>query len=1047
VTCAKVQFFSYPRCSAAPDASALEVSESWVLQWRAAVKPSSRCSILLALVANIAACGAGDVTGDAGAIDAGAPDAGEVVEVVPWNEGQWVVGHARFTVVTPTLVRLEYDPAGRFVDQPSYFAVERAARFHHARFVRDERGARLDTGRFRLTYVDDGQPFSEANLSGELAMDGAWAPFSPTAENRDNLGGTTRTLDRWTGAGRLDDGVLSRAGWFRLDDSQGHLLEDGWVRARDSDEEDFYLFAYGRDYRAGLASLTAIGGAVPLPRRSVLGAWYSRYWPYTADELEAIVDEYDGHDFPLDAVVLDMDWHLAGWTGWTWNRDLIPDPPGLLADLHARGLVATLNVHPADGVAPHESAYAAFMGALGRDPASGETVPFDAADRAYMEALFTQVHAPLSADGADFFWLDWQQEELTRGLPTLANIPWLNELYYRYEERDGRRGVSFSRWGGFGDHRHPIHFSGDASTSFDMLAFEVPFTATSSNAGLFFWTHDIGGHQGRRDDESYTRWCQFGAFSAALRSHSTRDADLDRRPWTYPAWAEVSMKQSFQLRARLFPYIYSAVWRASRDSIPLLRSLYIDHPDDEAAYRQPQEYLFGDALLVAPVAEPGAGARRLGRQAVWFPAGTYHDFFTGERFIGPGEHLVAAAIDEVPVFARAGVPIPMQPFTRRMTSRPTAELVVRCYRGAEGQTGSFVLYEDDGESTAHRQGAFATTALTCSRSGDEVTIRIAATQGSFAGQLAERAYVVELPASGPASAASVDGVAVSAEHDAATLVDRVRVPPRPIGTATRVTVRAPAASDDELRRRAFAARTGVAPSGALASMVIAAWDAAGSDAERRAVLAAAGAGAWAKNENLYGYPARPHFVVYQAPWAPAEVELTSSWIGGVHQMEQAIVRFAGESIVQRIFGDIDFQHEREDLAGQATASFSSLEQTDTTGIADQHVGGYPGNRAEEWSTAGETTGASVRLTWSSPREVSRVVLYDRINASDQVTSARLSFSDGSNVTIGAVPNTPADGPLAVDFSARTVTWLELTVTGVSPTTENIGLAELAVYGE
>jgi hypothetical protein len=1025
------------------------------------MKPWFHCSIVLVVLGNSLGCGGSEpVEPDASAgadaasvVDAALPadatppvDAGDAGPPIPSNEGQWVVGNARFTVVTPTLVRLEHDPAGHFVDRPSYFAVGRDARFHHAAVRQDAAGIHIDTGRLRLTYVDDGQPFSAANLSGELEKAGAWVAFEPTAPNRDNLGGTTRTLDRWTGAGALDDGVLSRAGWFRLDDSHGHLLEDGWVRPREAGGQDWYLFGYGSDYRAALASLTAIGGAVPMPRRSTLGAWYSRYWPHTAAELEAIVDEYDSRDFPLDVMVLDMDWHLDGWTGWTWNPALIPDPRTLLARLHARGLAVTLNVHPADGVAPHEAAYGDFMRALGEDPASRATVPFDAADRRYMEALFDQVHAPLTRDGADFFWLDWQQAEFTRGQPTLAHVPWLNELYYRYEERDGLRGISFGRWGGFGDHRHPIHFSGDASTTFEMLAFEVPFTATSSNAGLFFWSHDIGGHQGVRDEESYTRWCQFGAFSAALRSHSTRSPDLDRRPWTYPAWAEASMKRSFQLRSRLFPYIYTSVWRASRDSVPLVRSLYIDHPDDEAAYRQPQEYLFGDALLVAPVAEPGAGARRLGRQAVWFPAGTYHDVFTGERFTGPGEHLVAATIDELPVFARAGVPIPMQPVTRRMTSRQTSELVVRCYPGEDGKRESTVLYEDDGETTEHRTGGFATTELGCSRAGDDVTVRIEPSEGTFTGQLAARTYVVEIPASGPATMATVDGAPAAVDHDSGELVNRVRVRLRAIGTATQVTVRAPPASDDELRRRAYAARTGTALTASMGEMVHAAWRAAGSDREKLAVLAAAGAGVWAKNQNLYGYPASPRFVAYQTPWAAADVAIDTRWIGGVHELQEATVTFAGTSVVQRLFGDIDLQRGGANLAPAAVATFSSLEQASTSGIADGKVGGYPGNRAEEWSTAGERADASVRLTWSTPQTVSRVVLYDRINPNDRITSGRLSFSDGTSVDVGAVPNSPADGPLAVDIPARSVTWLEFRITGVSAMTENIGLAELAVYG-
>jgi hypothetical protein len=371
---------------------------------------------------------------------------------------------------------------------------------------------------------------------------------------------------------------------------------------------------------------------------------------------------------------------------------------------------------------------------------------------------------------------------------------------------------------------------------------------------------------------------------------------------------------------------------------------------------------------------------------------------------------------------------------------------VRCYPGADGQSGSSVLYEDDGESTGYRDGASATTALGCSRAGDDMTVHIEPTQGAFAGQLAARTYVIEFPASRAATMATLDGAAIAVQHDAGELVNRVRVPLRSIGTATRVTVRAPAASDDELRRRAFAARTGAALTGSLEEMVRAGWLGAGSDREKLAVLAAAGAGVWAKNENLYGYPASARFIGYQTPWAPAAIDIASRWVGGVHELQEATVTFAGVWIAQRMFGDIDLGRGGANLASAAAATFSSLEQASTSGIADGRVGGYPGNRAEEWSTAGESANASVRLTWSTPQRVSRVVLYDRINPNDRITSGRLTFSDGSTVDVGAVPNTPADGPLVVEFPARSVSWLEFRVTGVSATTENVGLAELAVYG-
>ena len=125
-----------------------------------------------------------------------------------------------------------------------------------------------------------------------------------------------------------------------------------------------------------------------------------------------IVGEYDSHDFPLDVMVLDMDWHLNRvpdgtrsarpidtWTGFTWDRKLIPDPAGLIAWLHERGLLVTLNDHPASGVQPHEEMYADFMRAMGRDPASGETVPFDAGSKAYMDTFWAYTHAPRDLEG------------------------------------------------------------------------------------------------------------------------------------------------------------------------------------------------------------------------------------------------------------------------------------------------------------------------------------------------------------------------------------------------------------------------------------------------------------------------------------------------------------------------------------------------------------------------------------------------------------------------------------------------------------------------
>lgn len=701
------------------------------------------------------------------------------------------VGNARFTVIAPECIRTEYSKDGKFIDAPSYFAVNRDAAFTEFNLSQDNGSTTIDTGKIKLTYTPDGKEFYAGNLKALIKKGDKLVEWNPEMKNENNLGGTIRTVDGVMGPVDLGEGLLSRNGWYLLDDSRRHLFTGDWVKYRPKEAgTDRYLFGYGDDYRAGLRAMAAIGGEVPMPRKYVLGAWYSRYWPYTSKDYRKIVKEYENHDFPLDVMVLDMDWHRQGWTGWSWNRELLPDPEKLLAWFHEQGLHVTLNVHPADGVGPHEDMYEAFMKDLGRDPSTKEWLPYDAGNKKYLDTLFKHTHVPHEEEGVDFWWLDWQQYPYTRSVPELTNLAWLNHYYYKHTGRSGLRGQSFSRWAGWGDHRHPIHFSGDADTGWPMLAFEVPFTSTAGNIGCFFWSHDIGGHMGGRNAESYTRWVQFGATSAALRSHSTRMPDQDRRPWKYPKWAEDSMRVAFHLRAEIFPYIYSSVRQTHRETIPLNRPMYIMHPEDEKAYRNPQQYYFGDHLLAAPVVSPGAGKKRVGLQTVWFPpdSGFWYNWFTGEKFTG-GEYIVAADIDEFPLYVRGGLPIPLQPYTHRMATEPLDELVVRCYPGEEGKAGKFTLYEDDGVTTEHKNGKFAETELACKRLEYSTVVNIGPAKGSYNGQVAERAYVIELPFTLKAESAEVDGKRVEVEYDENEHVNRVRIPARPVTEGVEVKVR------------------------------------------------------------------------------------------------------------------------------------------------------------------------------------------------------------------------------------------------------------------
>lgn len=190
--------------------------------------------------------------------------------------------------------------------------------------------------------------------------------------------------------------------------------------------------------------------------------------------------------------------------------------------LHARRLSVSVNDHPHDGIRPHEAGYADFLQEIRREKpeliVNDSVVMFDLGDATYMKYFFKYTHEPSERMGVDFWWLDWQQSsQYPRVLgTTTSSLAWINKLYYDRSKRDGLRGVSYSRWAGWGDHRYPIQFSATRSPTGTCWPFEVELTATSGNAGCYYWAHDIGGFYGGSGPEYpelYARWTQFGAMS------------------------------------------------------------------------------------------------------------------------------------------------------------------------------------------------------------------------------------------------------------------------------------------------------------------------------------------------------------------------------------------------------------------------------------------------------------------------------------------------------------------------------------------------------
>jgi len=693
-------------------------------------------------------------------------------------------GNARFTVLTPQLIRMEWSENSQFEDHASFVFINR--RLPVPRFRRESENGWLvlRTDKLVLRYKEGSGQFTGDNLRVEFVLNGATITWTPGMEDKGNLQGTIRTLDRVKGSTPLGAGLLSRDGWVLVDDSKRPLFDNSdwpWAMPRPAGQrQDLYLFAYGHDYKRELHDFTRVAGRIPLPPRFAFGTWWSRYWAYTDAEFTELVRGFREHEIPLDVLVIDMDWHLTlggqrkftrdpsghalGWTGYTWNKNYFPDPPKFLDWVHRQGLKATLNMHPASGVQPHEEQYPEMARAMGIDPETKKYVPFDIANKKFAENYFKILHHPLERQGVDFFWLDWQQERTT----SVAGVNptwWLNYTHFTDMERRGKRPIIYHRWGGLGNHRYQIGFSGDTIAVWESLAFQPYFTATAANVGYGYWSHDIGGHVRARAafglpqdpdyPELYLRWIQFGAFSPILRTHTTKDPNSERRIWAYSAEYAAAMRDAYVLRYALIPYIYTAARAAYDTGISIIHPLYYDYPEAAEAYEFKDEYLFGSDMLVAPVTAAVNEQSLLATKSIWLPPGTWIEWFTGTRLKGPAKIEHPFALNEIPVYVKAGAIVPMQPKMRSTGEKPVDPLILNVFPGDSGEAR---VYDDAGNSPGYKVSEFAWTTVRQSRLNDGTRkIEIFPIEGNYPGMPAQRGYEIRLPMTFPPESVRANG--------------------------------------------------------------------------------------------------------------------------------------------------------------------------------------------------------------------------------------------------------------------------------------------------
>jgi alpha-D-xyloside xylohydrolase len=524
-----------------------------------------------------------------------------------------------------------------------------------------------------------------------------------------------------------------------------------------SDSMDYYFF-YGPDFDRLIADYRELTGSTPLFGKWAYGYWQSKNRYDSQAELLAIAQKYRDLHIPIDNIV--QDWFWWNTMGEPVFNKNYPDPKGMIDALHKNNVHLMISVWPY--FRPGSSVYddmdkRGFF--IDRTKVQSFHPPrmalYDAFNPEARKYYWSLMNEALFKIGADAWWLDTTEPE-TEGRET--NLLVTNKVAIgngaRYanefplltttavyegqrEASDKKRVFILSRSAYAGAQRNAVTaWSGDVDPNWETFRRQIPAGLNYSLSGLPYWTTDIGGFVAANPDdpayrELFVRWFEFGTFCPIFRVHGTRTTNQNEL-WSYGPDAQKTLVAYDNLRYRLMPYIYSLAWKTTSEGYTIMRPLVMDFREDIRAQNIGDQFLFGPAILVNPVTEPGATARHL-----YLPAAKWYDFWTGATIEGGRALDAPSPIDRTPLYVRAGSILPLGPDVEYAAERSANPIEVRVYPGANG---AFTLYEDENDTYNYEKGAYSTILF----SWDDVThtLTIGDRTGSFPGMLENRAFRV-----------------------------------------------------------------------------------------------------------------------------------------------------------------------------------------------------------------------------------------------------------------------------------------------------------------
>ena len=634
----------------------------------------------------------------------------------------------RFTVLTERLIRLEYNDNGHFVDDPTELVLYRDLKTPEFNLKEDTNFIVITTKYFKLTYIKGksflgGKANPSANLKVDLLnTDRYWYYGHPEVRN---FGLPNSSLAE---GGLKGKGIYSAEGLASIDDTNSLILhEDGTVSKNNELRVDTYLFMYNNDFEEALKDYYQITGFPALIPRYALGNWWSSNENYNDLELKTLIDNFERNEIPLSIIVLDKDWHKRIniknknlRTGFTFNDKYFTNPKAMIDYLHSKNIRIGLSVDPTSGIYNIDTYYNEALKYLKADQ-SGK-IPYNVLDPKFIDVYFKLFVHPLDTLGIDFYWLDLENPQTIEELTLFKHYQ-----FYDMQRDFKRRPLLLSEGKTIAPHRYPVLYSGKTEVSWNTLR-KIPFYNNNTfNNGAPFVAHDVSGYfKGTEDNELYLRSIQLGVFSPILKFGVDKGHYYKREPWRWDIKTHTIAKDYLNLRHKLIPYIYSEAYKYHKFGDQLIKPLYYIKPSfyDDVLYRN--EYFFGSSLFIAPIITQKDEVMNRVVHNFYLPNGTWYDYVTGKKFPGGKSYISFFRDEDYPVFAKSGSIIPLSNNKNINDTTPPTDMEINIF---PGQSNSYTLFEDDGESDLYRKDYYLLTQIDYTYMPNNYSVVIRAIKG------------------------------------------------------------------------------------------------------------------------------------------------------------------------------------------------------------------------------------------------------------------------------------------------------------------------------